>query len=260
MDVILRPGHGMTPPTPYSKNKKWMLQRPGNKEDYWTARFCSKYLIPALVREGHKIFPLRALHPVTGELNKEPVIVETSVLDKLTSCWGGEAWKVNAGVWGALNGVEPCLKSNYSWSHDLQSSCAWERSISDLSGKECYLSIHQNWFANPKFFGFNVFHSRSRKSTEYATEIYENVKSHFKNDPWAEETKKVWGQGRYEHRIKTGSRWGCDTSNLYEIRATKRPAILLEMGFRSNEEDTKRMNDPEWCSIMATLIATSLNM
>lgn len=275
MRIILRPGHGLTAPAgpeiKYSKAGRWIRQRPGNKEDDWTAQYCANYLIPALVAAGHSVYPLRALDPVTGELDETQTTVGPDQLPGLTEDQAitEPRWLFNASVEGALRGIRVCRNWPGSpWVHDPVAACQWEAAIPDESAAgELYLSIHQNWFGRPKMYGFNAMYYGkpwpskhcSRIGKSIATSIWDRVLDAFDADPWIEETKIADWHDRHAFRIKTGSRFGCEPSLLWEIRKTRRPAVLLEMAFASNADDKARMSDPTWCSTMAEMIAIGIH-
>lgn len=275
MRIILRPGHGLTPPAgpkiDYSPGrdglKHWIRQRPGNREDDYVAEYCADYLIPALVREGHCVLPLRALDPTTGQLDTTPTTVGPEQLPGLIQ--GQETtqprWLYNASVEGALRGIRACMDwPGRPWCHDPVGACQWETSIPDAGGqRECYLSIHQNWFPRQKMYGFNVFywqHKRriSRVGRSMAQSIYDATCDSFARDDWAKENRLEWGKGRLEYRRRTGSRWGCAGENYGELRRTRRPSVLVELAFASNPEDVDRMEDPAWCHQMAEAIARGI--
>ncbi len=107
-------------------------------------------------------------------------------------------------------------------------------------------------------FGSVVLHSGSVGSKTIATSIYGAVVDAFKADEWAEEELIKHWPDRLAYRIKTGSRWGIKKDGLWEIRKTRRPAILIELAFASNPEDVARMHDPEWCHKYSEAIARGI--
>jgi hypothetical protein len=239
-----------------------MLQRPGNREDDYTAEFCSRYLIPALRRAGHCVDVLRALDPATGALDTTATTVGPETLAGLLP--GQETteprWRYCAAVEGALRGVQACRDwHGESWSYDPVAACSWEAAIPSSEARECYLSIHQNWWSNGRVYGPSVYHAQgSRAGKPLARSVYEAIERAFATDPWADETHLRWGHGRLEYRLQTGSRWGLHPSRLYELRATRRPAVLVELAFASNADDAEMMHDPAWCWRMAGAIAAGL--
>lgn len=270
MRIILRPGHGLTPPSTPTADysycerdiRSWMLQRPGNREDDYCAEFCGRYLIPALRRAGHCVDTMRALDPSTGHLDTTPTTVGPESLPALRP--GQETteprWRYCAAVEGALRGVRTCRDwSGESWSFDPVAACRWEVAIPSSSDSECYLSIHQNWWSSPRMFGPVVLYAKgSRVGKSLGTSVYDAIARAWKGDSWAEETRYRWGAGRSEYRVESGSRWTLSDSRLWELRRTRRPAVLVELGFASNPDDAERMNDPDWCHRMASAIASGL--
>ena len=280
MRVILRPGHGVTPPAgpsiDYSPGeagyRSWMRQRPGLREDDYTAEFCGTYLLPALVRLGHCVLPMRAIDPGTGQLDTTPTTVGPEQLAGLKPGQEGTfpRWLYNASLEGALRGIEACKQwAGSPWVYDPVAACQWEALLPDAgAGRECYLSIHQNYWSSPQMYGCNVLYyghrgassrTYSRAGRALGTGIYDAICNTFRDDPWAEEARIEWGRGRGEYRIRTGSRWGVAAALLWELRNTRRPAVLIELAFASNPEDADRMHDPEWCHQMAESIARGLS-
>lgn len=272
MRIILRPGHGITPPAGKAKpidyspgesgHPLWSRQRPGNREDDYTAKFSGKYLIPALLKAGHDVYPLRALDPVTGKPDTTVTEVGPATLAGLTEDQTGRypRWLYNASVEGAIRGLRVCRDwAGDPWVYDPVSACRWEHTIPDTRSQEMYLSIHQNWWHSPTVFGCNVMHcENSRVGRSLALGIYGEIVQSFAHDEWTAETRLQWGHGRLTHRLQTGSRWGCSGSRLWELRATRRPAVLIELAFASNPDDNDRMNDPDWCGMMAQAIAKGI--
>jgi hypothetical protein len=241
--------------------RSWMLQRPGNYEDDYTAQFCGEYLIPALRRAGHCVDPQRAIDPSTGELDTTPTIVTPEAVPGLLPEQGKAfpRWRYSAAVEGALRGIQACRTWQGRWSFDPVASTRWEVGVPDSCSKELYLSIHQNWWDSAKMFGSVVLHSGSRMSTAIAKSIWGSVLDAFKNDEWAEETRIPHWPDRLKYKLRTGSRWQRRKSRLWEIRRTRRPAVLIELGFASNAEDTTRMHDPDWCHKYAEAVTRGIS-
>lgn len=268
--VILRPGHGLCPPEAPSYDysycergiKHWQLQRPGNREDDYTAEFCGEYLIPALRFQSHCVDTMRAIDPSVGQLDTSEVLIGPETLRGLQESqeYKGPRWRLSAAVEGALRGVGSCLGwAGDSWSFDPVAACRWEASIPDSISQECYLSIHQNWWHSQKIFGCVVLYAKgSRAGKQIANNIYDSIIAAFKGDEWIEETTIDDWSDRLKYRIRTGSRWGVQESRLWELRKTRRPAVLIELGFASNPEDADRMHDPVWQTRMSEAIARGL--
>jgi hypothetical protein len=198
------------------------------------------------------------MDPITGELDVTATTVGPQTLPQLTEGQQGTfpRWRYSAAVEGALRGVRSCRTyDDASWSYDPVAACRWETTV---PGDGIYLSIHQNYWHSPKMFGCVVLHSGSRMSRQCGQSVYDSIADQWRAHPWARETQiKDWDT-RLAYRLRTGSRWGCNESRLWELRKTRRPAVLVEMAFASNAEDADRMHDSEWCYRMAEAIASGL--
>jgi hypothetical protein len=237
---------------------RWSYQRPGNKEDEYTARYCADYLLPALVAAGHCVRPQRALDPVHGYLDKTEVALTPELLPQLQADQSAvvERWKLNAAIEAVLRGVaRPEWARGMGWSHDPVIAAWAERQAPG----DVYLSIHQNWYRTRKMFGPVVLYCRgSRRGKELAESIYQSILDAFSNDPWSAGAAAPWGSAERQEAVALGSRWMCRDSGLYELRRTAAPAVLVELGFESNKGDKARMADPAWCQRMADAITRGL--
>lgn len=273
MRIVLRPGHGLTPPGPLayarfnSKNRnlsdsafpRWMLQRPGSKEDNLVGLFCGDYLVPALVQAGHCVAPQRALDPVHGTLDRTVVTIGQEIFPQLSEyqSWTGERWRVNAAVEAVLRGVaRPEWSRGMGWSHDPVISAWAERQAPG----DAYLSIHRNWWSNPRMYGCVVLYCRgSSRGRDLAQAIYDSIVSEFRDNEWAAGALPPWGSPERDRYIDQGSRWMCNPSSLYELRRTTAPAVLVELGFASNPGDVALMADRGWQTRMARAIAQGMS-
>lgn len=269
MKICLRPGHGITPPAPYAyasspESKVWMRQRPGGYklpdgtqwyEDDWTAKFCAEYLIPELINAGHCVTCQRACN--NGSLDETVITVSKKELVRLPDgapSWTGPRWQLCGAVESVLRG-EVSSDDTWGWSFDPQASAASERQIK----YDLYLSVHVNWYNIEKMSGIGMYHyEKSTKGKKYATSVYNNIAKSLSNDPWASSALFEWGTKEKNDAIKLGSRWGIYTSNLYELRATSAPAILIETGFSSNPTDLQKITDPTTQKLIAQGITDGL--
>jgi hypothetical protein len=272
MKIVLRPGHGLTPPGPlayarYTRSNRnlpdgafpwWSLQRPGSKEDNLVGLFCGEHLIPALVAAGHCVAPQRALDPVYGTPDRTIITIGPEIFPQLTEgqSWTGERWRVNAAVEAVLRGVaRPEWRRGLGWSHDPVISCWAERQAPG----DAYLSVHRNWWTNPRMYGCVVLFCRgSRRGEALARAVYDAIVSEFRGGEWAAGALHPWGSPERDQYIAQGSRWICRSSHLYELRRTKAPAVLVELGFASNPGDVALMADPQWQARMARAIARGI--
>ena len=270
MRIVLRPGHGLTPPGPlaysrYTRRNKqsadsvfgWSLQRPGNKEDDYTAKFCGSYLIPALVDAGHCVQCQRAIAPVSGALDETLVTIGPDVFPQLHASQAEtvERWRLNAAVEAVLRGAaRPDWGRGDGWSHDPVIATWWERQAPG----DLFLSIHQNWYSNPSYHGPVVMHCESSsRGARLARSVYDEILAAHDGDPWIEGIEDWGGPGREAYQTR-GGRGQILPSRLWELRKTRAPAVLVELAFASNVDDRARMADPAWCARMAEAIVRGL--
>lgn len=252
MKIAIRPGHGFTPPAPlcYPKDSgllSWSRQRPGGYarpaghwyEDDWTALFCAR-LVPALQLVGHEVTCQRAL-PGTDE-GDEVITVGPRDLPQLPATaptWTGPRWQLCAAVESVLRGTTDPAET-WGWSFDPQASCARE-----FRGprQDLYLSIHVNWYTDPRLHGCGAFHyPGSRGGEAAARSLLDGIKRSCAAAggdlaAWAGEDESAvhpWGSPEHRALLAAGERWGRYTSKLWELRATRAPAALLELGFASH--------------------------
>ncbi|MDY0002196.1 MAG: N-acetylmuramoyl-L-alanine amidase [Polyangia bacterium] len=281
MKIVLHAGHGKTPPGVLgycrwtSSGQKagsradWHYQRgwqdlPGGGrwiEDLATAELCSQ-LIPALVAQGHEVYPMRAMDPVTGELDRRAVCAAQALPG--ASLFGveevDERWRYSGAVEAALRHAHGALADlcPISWwrsrgSFDPVAMIWQERQLE----ADLYLSIHFNWYADRRMYGFSAHHCPgSRRGSAIALRIYQGVLAAFDDDPWAERAKLPWGPAR----TADGCRWGVYAPGLWELALTRAPAVVLELGFASNPGDLARIVDPAWQARMTSAVAASAGL
>jgi len=97
------------------------------------------------------------------------------------------------------------------------------------------ISIHQNKFPNKKYSGTQVFFSKNNKSSEIlAKSVQSSIKSLI--------------QPQNDREIKPANK------NIFILHNSKVPAIIVECGFISNEEELKNLINPEYQSKIASAI------
>lgn len=95
-----------------------------------------------------------------------------------------------------------------------------------------FISIHQNKFPNPKYFGTQIFYSKNEiKSQELATKIKDSVVGLI--------------QPENTREIKPA------TEKIYLLNNAQIPAVVVECGFLSNAEEAKKLIDEKYQSQMA---------
>ena len=273
MKIALHAGHGKTPPGDYSYCRRdlngWHYQRgwqdlPGGVrwiEDLATAEMCS-LLIPELVKQGHQVYPMRAMDPVTGELDRRKVC-PSQVLPGLPLLGDDEAderWRYCGAVEAALRHAHGAVESICppSWWRARGSfdppAFLWQERQQEA---DLYLSLHFNWYSSPKVYGFSAHHhAGSRGGSAMAHRIYQGVLGAFSDDPWTDRAKLPWGR----ERIADGCRWAVYAPKLWELYLSRAPAVILELAFVSNPGDQLRIADPTWQRRMAAAIAASVGL
>ncbi|MDO4531966.1 MAG: N-acetylmuramoyl-L-alanine amidase, partial [Bacillota bacterium] len=104
-----------------------------------------------------------------------------------------------------------------------QADLAERRRIINESGADLLISIHQNAFPSAKAQGAQVFyHPNSPKGKELAECVQENLRV------------RVDTENRREAK---------ENSTYYILRTTEVPAVIVECGFLSNEEEERLLND-----------------
>ena len=272
MRIVLRPGHGLTPPrslaysrfTQANRDKsdsafpRWHLQRPGNREDDYNARFCADHLIPALVRAKHEVVCQRAIDNVTGELDTTEITIGPETFPQLRAIDAHtcERWTVNAAVEAVLRGdAQPEWTRGMGWSHDPVISCWVERQ----TPADLYLSIHQNWYTNPGYFGPVVMYCKgSTQGRKYARTVFGSVADSM--GQWGADAGIEWGTPERNAYIARGGRGQLTDSGLWELRRTRAPAVRVELGFQSNVGDAALMGNPDWRERMAQSIVDGLTL
>ena len=108
------------------------------------------------------------------------------------------------------------------------------RKISDLKNRckvanrypeSIFVSIHMNSFASSKYSGLQVYHSKSDASISLANIIQNKVVSEL--------------QPENNRAIKQGD-------GMYILENITNPAVLIECGFMTNEEELKKLSQKEY--------------
>ncbi|MCL2108871.1 MAG: N-acetylmuramoyl-L-alanine amidase [Oscillospiraceae bacterium] len=131
--------------------------------------------------------------------------------------------------------------------HDAGIEGLRQQKLSDMENRKkivmdypdsIFISIHQNQFTEPQYFGAQMFYSTvNRDNFRLAQILQEKFRElHPEND---RETKLIDGE-------------------LYLFKSTPQPALLIECGFLSNAEDTARLADSEYQKAVAFTIYRGL--
>ena len=123
-----------------------------------------------------------------------------------------------------------------------------ERKVSDIHNRmkiieaqeNCiFISIHQNLFEQEKYHGTQVFYSKNNESSKpLAESIQKRTVSMLQKDN--------------ERVVKPA------TSSIYLLWHAKVPAVLVECGFLSNEEEAQKLNTQKYQQQMAFAIYNGL--
>lgn len=104
------------------------------------------------------------------------------------------------------------------------------------SNADMYISIHQNNYSNPKYYGPQVFYSNvNTKNEKIAKSIQEDLNK-FTNS---------------KRKIKI-------TTNTYMYNKLNIPGILVECGFLSNKKDLTNLTNPKYQKELSSVITQSI--
>ncbi len=111
--------------------------------------------------------------------------------------------------------------------------------IAESNPSGVFVSIHMNKFPIEKYKGLQVYYSvNNEKSEELAKSVQENVKNIM--------------QPQNDRRIKAAG------SNIFLLDRITLPAILIECGFLSNNEEAKLLSTNEYRTKLSLIIAESI--
>lgn len=99
--------------------------------------------------------------------------------------------------------------------------------IAESSGAKLFLGIHMNKFTQPKYCGLQVYYSPNHPESAGAARMIQEYTRNFLQPENTRETKRA-------------------TSAIYILKRITMPAVLVECGFLSNEEECALLNTPEY--------------
>lgn len=107
------------------------------------------------------------------------------------------------------------------------------------SGAEILVSIHMNKFPDKKYSGLQVYYSKgSKDSVSLADQIQTYTEKYLQPD---------------NDRLTKAA-----TSKIYLLNRAERPAVLVECGFLSNDEECSRLCDEEYRKKLSLCIASAI--
>jgi len=125
---------------------------------------------------------------------------------------------------------------------DVKPELSERADFANEHGAGMFVSIHINSVDNPDPYGIETYYCKTNNdeysgitSEDLATDIQKNL------------IKKLDGKDR-----------GVKTANFYVIRETTMPAILIELGFISNEDELRNMCDEKYQQKAAEAIADGI--
>ena len=123
-----------------------------------------------------------------------------------------------------------------------------QRKVSDIRNRmkiieqtpdSLFVSIHQNHYGGPSYSGAQVFYSKNDpRSEQLAKAIQENIKSLLQPN----NSRAVKGTG----------------TEIYLLYHAQTPAVLVECGFLSNDDDVRLLTDETYQARLAFVIAGTI--
>ena len=130
--------------------------------------------------------------------------------------------------------------------HDENCTTIHEKKVSDLNNRielikehhnALLISVHQNYFTDPRYKGFQVFYSVGDSSRQ-----------------WAERTQELMRQALSPDN---GRKARLLSDDVYLFRHIECPSILVECGFLSNGEETALLLNDGYQKKLAVALAVS---
>ena len=108
--------------------------------------------------------------------------------------------------------------------------------FTEEAGADLLISIHMNKFPQPQYSGLQVYYSPNAPESRTVAEVIRNY-------------TKLYLQPENERETKAA------TSSIYLLHRIQRPAVMVECGFLSNEEELSRLKDDTYRRQFALVIA-----
>jgi N-acetylmuramoyl-L-alanine amidase len=105
-------------------------------------------------------------------------------------------------------------------------------SIAESFDNPVFISIHQNKFPLEKYYGLQVYYSKNNDDSLFLAETIQNK-------------AKCYVQKENNRQVKAAGR------NIFVLNNLDCPAVLVECGFLSNNEDAKLLSDDEYQKLLA---------
>lgn len=114
--------------------------------------------------------------------------------------------------------------------------------VANNAGADLFLSIHHNSFSNPSAKGVETYYCSSKQSSETVKKSSEKLAKQIVNN--------IASLGFVNRGHKDG--------NYYVIKYTTMPAVLIEVGFMTNDEEVLRLANPKTQQSVAEKIAEAV--
>ena len=108
--------------------------------------------------------------------------------------------------------------------------------FTEEAGADLLISIHMNKFPQSQYSGLQVYYSPNAPESRTVAEVIRNY-------------TKLYLQPENERETKAA------TSSIYLLHRIQRPAVMVECGFLSNEEELSRLKDDTYRRQLALVIA-----
>ena len=108
--------------------------------------------------------------------------------------------------------------------------------FTEEAGADLLISIHMNKFPQSQYSGLQVYYSPTAPESRTVAEVIRNY-------------TKLYLQPENERETKAA------TSSIYLLHRIQRPAVMVECGFLSNEEELSRLKDDTYRRQLALVIA-----
>ncbi len=132
--------------------------------------------------------------------------------------------------------------------HDESANTIRNKKISDLKNRlsiinntddSVFVSIHQNHFSDPIYYGTQIFYSKNNpESSILANSIRQSVISVLQKD----NTREIKQSG----------------TDIYLLHHAQTPAVMVECGFLSNADETAKLKDENYQRKLAFMIAIGI--
>lgn len=128
--------------------------------------------------------------------------------------------------------------------YDKDSNTIRQKKVSDIHNrlkftqlyKNCiFVSIHQNYFTESKYYGAQVFYSKNNPDSKL---IAENIQSKIRNNLQPENERVIKQSG----------------TEIYLLYHSTVPTVMVECGFLSNSTEAEKLNNEDYQKKMALSI------